>query len=168
MSQHPAPGTDTSRRVLAGVSPPWARPRPPFLGFDGQKGCRDHRIPWTARRKSTPDQRVPPKTTEVLTLLCHLCKVHGRAQDGGPRPPTMPRLHPRCWAGSPVPLPGGPREPSPVPLPRYTERCQPPLGTSHRPPSPVPSPARSPSPAAGTGTGAAGVLQTVPLNNARI
>lgn len=113
------------------------------------------------KKEVHPRATCPPKTPEVLTLRCQPCKVHGRVQDGAPQTHTMPRLHPHRRDGSPLPFLGGSRELSPVSLPRHTESCQLPRRMSHRRP-------RSPIPVVGTGTGTAGALQTVPLNNARL
>lgn len=136
----PRRGTGTSSKVLAGVSPPWAWPHSPFLSSNGQKGCRDHRISRTARRKSTPDPCVSPKTAKVLKLLQHLRKVHGQAQDGAPQPHTMPRLHSCCWAWLPGPSSQGFQGAELHPPPQAHREVPAPPGTSRQPLSPVPEP----------------------------
>lgn len=136
----PRRGTGTSSKVLAGVSPPWAWPHSPFLSSNGQKGCRDHQIPQTARRKSTPHPCVSPKTTEMLKLLHRLRKVHGRAWDGAPQPHTMPRLHPCCWAWLPGASSRGFQGAEPHPPPQAHREVPVPPGTSRQPLSPVPEP----------------------------
>ena len=148
VSQPPAP----QRRHLPARPLPWARPHPPPLGSDGQKGCRD-------------------------------CQTRGQRGGRAAQTHVSPQNHRGAHAPAPPlqgPWPGagqgwltgapswGSQGPEPRPPPQAHREVPAPPGTSHQPPSPVPGTARSPSPAAGTGTGAAGTLQTVPLNNARV
>lgn len=94
--------------------PPWARLCPPFLGSDGQEGCRDCWTPWITRRKSPPELCVPPKPRSLCPHKGATPSVSSPQgpwwhKGGAPQPQIMLRLSPQAL----VPLPGDPKNPSP-------------------------------------------------------